>query len=57
MPIQEKIAWPLPPHLASLIAKPPSFVNHFGSITRLDANDLPILKRLSIRVLCLRRAV
>jgi len=40
-------------HLTSLIHKAPSFTNQFGTITRIDADDLAILKRLSLRRLLL----
>ena len=42
-----------PIRTASLTERAPSFINEFGSITQLDANDLPILERLSIRRLLL----
>jgi len=40
-------------HLASLIRKIPTFTNEFGSIAHVDAGDLPLLKRLSLRRLLL----
>ncbi len=40
-------------HLRSLKEKAASFAGPSGSITQMDANDLPILKRLSLRRLLL----
>jgi oxalate decarboxylase len=37
------------PHITSLSGKKPYFVDDFGSQTRIDANDLPRMNRLSIR--------
>jgi oxalate decarboxylase len=41
------------PHITSLSRKKPYFSDDFGSQTRIDANDLPKLNRLSIRRLLL----
>jgi oxalate decarboxylase len=41
------------PHIISLVGKKPYFADNFGSQTRIDANDLPRLNRLSIRRLLL----
>lgn len=40
-------------HLTSLIQKTPVFSSTFGSVARIDAADLPILRRLSLRRLTL----
>lgn len=40
-------------HLTSLTQKVPIFTNTFGAIARIDAADMPILKRLSLRRLML----
>lgn len=40
-------------HLTSLTQKVPIFTNTFGAIARIDAADMPILKRLSMRRLVL----
>src|ERR1700722_6432557 len=41
------------PHITSLSGKKPYFADDFGSKTRIDANDMPRLNRLSIRRLLL----
>lgn len=41
------------PHITSLNSKKPYFAGDFGSLTRIDANDLSRLNRLSIRRLLL----
>jgi oxalate decarboxylase len=40
-------------HKASVIEKAPGFSNDFGSITRMDGGDLPVMERLSLRRLVL----
>jgi oxalate decarboxylase len=40
-------------HLRSLAGKAASFANDSGSIARIDVNDFPVLKRLSLRRLLL----
>jgi oxalate decarboxylase len=40
-------------HLRSLREKTPSFASDSGSIARIDVNDFPVLKRLSLRRLLL----
>lgn len=40
-------------HVTSLNRKTPSFTSEFGTITHVDAGDLPVLKRLSLRRLLL----
>ncbi|RYG44114.1 cupin, partial [bacterium] len=44
---------PASPHLASLRQQTPQFVDANGSIAKIQAADLPVLKRLSIRRLTL----
>ena len=41
------------PHIISLIKKQPHFVGPAGSLSRVDVNDMPRMKRLSIRRLLL----
>ena len=40
-------------HLRSLLSKGASFANEAGSIARIDVNDFPVLKKLSLRRLLL----
>ena len=44
---------PASTHLTSLMQKTPNFTSEFGTISHVDADDLPILKRLSLRRLVL----
>jgi len=44
---------PASTHLTSLLRKSSAFTNDFGTITGVDAADLPLLKRLSLRRLLL----
>jgi oxalate decarboxylase len=46
-------AKPAAPHITSLANKQPSFAGPSGSLSRVDANDMPRMKRLSIRRLLL----
>ncbi len=41
------------PHITSVTKKKPYFAGDFGSQTRIDVSDLPVLERLSIRRLLL----